>query len=349
MKKHFECKSRRGGCIWSLVKLGIVLVILLAVIVYFTMGYIADYALGKVTKGTGIDAGVSSLMVSPFSQEISVGGFYITNPPGYSPNNAFAFKEAYISTDLSPSKLLGEKLITINEIRIIGLDMSVELKTGTGLSALLSAPKSNLTEIADILKKKAGMDKAKDDQAAETAAPAEKDESEPMKFIVKKIVFADGKARGGLNEKSVEIALPSFNIENIGVRENGNRSARQKGHARRRDGPRQGRHKPRHGRGGQRRGRSSERRRRSPQGDLRQLARTPRNIKERKQQPSADHRQSVLLKNTLFFCAIINEEHVMIWQRMQHHTSKIYRTCNVLTSQGLVKLGLRRGFEICSR
>ena len=45
------------------------LVILLAVIVYFTMGYIADYALGKVTKGTGIDAGVSSLMVSPFSQE----------------------------------------------------------------------------------------------------------------------------------------------------------------------------------------------------------------------------------------------------------------------------------------
>lgn len=221
MKKHFECKSRRGGCIWSLVKLGIVLVILLAVIVYFTMGYIADYALGKVTKGTGIDAGVSSLMVSPFSQEISVGGFYITNPPGYSPNNAFAFKEAYISTDLSPSKLLGEKLITINEIRIIGLDMSVELKTGTGLSALLSAPKSNLTEIADILKKKAGMDKAKDDQAAETAAPAEKDESEPMKFIVKKIVFADSKARGGLNEKSVEIALPSFNIENIGVRENG--------------------------------------------------------------------------------------------------------------------------------
>ena len=63
MKFNFS-KSRNGGCLFKLVKLAILVVLILIVIAYFSITYIADYALKCITSGTGIESGVGSISMS---------------------------------------------------------------------------------------------------------------------------------------------------------------------------------------------------------------------------------------------------------------------------------------------
>lgn len=90
--KNSTLKSRKGGCLFKLLKLFIFVVIVLAVAIYFSLGYIADYALKTVTAGTGINAGLSSLSIMPSEQKVQVGNFFITNPPNFKQCDAIAFQ-----------------------------------------------------------------------------------------------------------------------------------------------------------------------------------------------------------------------------------------------------------------
>ena len=151
-------KSRNGGCLFKLVKLAILVVLILIVIAYFSITYIADYALKTITSGTGIESGVGSISMSLTKQQLDVKNFFLTNPPNYKKCNAISFKNAFVDTDISPMKFLKDKILVVDEIRIDGLFLNLDLRTGSGLSALLTSPKSNITEISEILQKSLGVD-----------------------------------------------------------------------------------------------------------------------------------------------------------------------------------------------
>ena len=138
--------ARSGGCIFSLVKLAVLALAIIAAIAYFALsytGYVADYALKTITKGTGIDAGVGSVSFSLSEQKCDVKNFYITNPPNYPEGNAVEFKTAYVDADIGLSDILAKKLVKVEEVRIEGLKISYDMKTKKGLASLLSSPDNN--------------------------------------------------------------------------------------------------------------------------------------------------------------------------------------------------------------
>jgi len=213
--------SRKGGCLFKLVKLFLLAAVVLLIAVYFSLGFIADYAVKTVMSGTGVEAGIGSVSFSFSDQRFEMTKFYVTNPKGYSQDKkAFYMGEVVVDAGVNPVTFLTQKLITVDEIKIKGMQLSVEMKTASGVSAFLSAPSSNLTDISNALQAKFGGS----GQAAQTSTPSAtpaKQESEPMRFIVKKIVFESNDVSGGINGKTITVPMPSFTIENLGVAEGG--------------------------------------------------------------------------------------------------------------------------------
>ena len=182
---------RRGGCIFSLVKLAVLALIIVAVIGYFGLSYIADYALKTITNGTGIDAGVSSVSISVTDQKFDVKNFYITNPPEYPKGNAIEFKNAFVDADIGLGDVLSKKLIKVEEVKIV------------------SSPDNNLNDIVNLL---VGT---QEKQEQEKQQAEEKTPSEPYKIILGKLVFLDGDVKVSVNGKIINIKLPSFTVENL--------------------------------------------------------------------------------------------------------------------------------------
>ena len=220
MKNIAAIKSRKGGCLFSIFKLFLLLVVIAIVAVYFFLTPIVNMALVAFLGDSGVKDHVGALKFNIASQEVDVRDFYITNPPNYSDTNAMSFSQAYVKTDLNPIHIFTKKLVTVDEIKIVGLNATVELSTGKGLAALFTTPKSNLTELAAAITPKSdGDDKAAEPQPA--AAQSEPSEGQDIKVIIKKIVFEDGKTTCGINKDSFTMSLPSFTIENLGVKEGG--------------------------------------------------------------------------------------------------------------------------------
>lgn len=217
--KHNIPHSRRGGCLFKLVKLFVLVAVVLGVALYFARGLVADYALKTLTSGTGIEAGISSVSVDVREQKVKVSDFFITNPPNFEKCNALAFKTVLIDADITAADALSKKLVVVDEVRIEGLSMNLEVKTEKGISGLISSPKSNLTEIKSIFENKFGLngDKKNQTQTAQTA----KSDSGEWKFIIRKIVFAQGTIDGSLNNRKLKITMPSFELTNLGVSQGG--------------------------------------------------------------------------------------------------------------------------------
>lgn len=217
--KHNIPHSRRGGCLFKLVKLFVLVAVVLGVALYFARGLVADYALKTLTSGTGIEAGISSVSVDVREQKVQVSDFFITNPPNFEKCNALAFKTVLIDADITAADALSKKLVVVDEVRIEGLSMNLEVKTENGISGLISSPKSNLTEIKSIFENKFGLngDKKNQTQTAQTA----KSDSGEWKFIIRKIVFAQGTIDGSLNNRKLKITMPSFELTNLGVSQGG--------------------------------------------------------------------------------------------------------------------------------
>lgn len=210
---------RRGGCLFSLVKFFVLAVVVLCIALYFTLGFVADYALKTITAGTGINAGVSSVSIGISDQKVQVDNFFITNPPDFKQCNAIAFKEAVIDADITLSDALAKKLIVIDEIKVDGLAMNLDIRTAKGISALLSSPQSNITAIKTALENKFGLSNKKDatPQAQQTA----KADAAQWKFIIKKMTFGAGVIDGSVNGSALQISMPAFALENIGTSKGG--------------------------------------------------------------------------------------------------------------------------------
>lgn len=214
--KHNIPHSRRGGCLFKLVKLFVLVAVVLGVALYFARGLVADYALKTLTSGTGIEAGISSVSVDVREQKVQVSDFFITNPPNFEKCNALAFKTVLIDADITVADALSKKLVVVDEVRIEGLSMNLEVRTEKGISGLISSPKSNLTEIKSIFENKFGLNGDKKNQT-QTA----KSDSGEWKFIIRKIVFAQGTIDGSLNNRKLKITMPSFELTNLGVSQGG--------------------------------------------------------------------------------------------------------------------------------
>ncbi len=212
---------RRGGCLFSLVKIFVLAVVVLCIALYFTLGFVADYALKTITAGTGINAGVSSVSIGISDQKVQVNNFFIANPPDFKQCNAIAFKEAVIDADITLSDALAKKLIVIDEIKVDGLTMNLDVKTAKGISALLSSPQSNITAIKTALENKFGLSNKKDANAqAQQTAKADADAAQ-WKFIIKKMTFGAGVIDGSVNGSALQISMPAFALENIGTSKGG--------------------------------------------------------------------------------------------------------------------------------
>ncbi len=211
---EFLRRSRKGGCLFSLIKLAILALVVIAVTAYFCMSYLADYALKTITAGTPITAGIGSVYVNPFSQKVDLTSFYITNPQNYNyKGNAIAFDRIYVDANFSVSDYFSKKLIHIEEVSVDGLDVVLAIKSGT-------LSQSNLTEIVEILKKKAGMESSPETAQEQTEAqPAESSES--VRIILDKLVFKNSDIKAGYGDNLVPVPMPSFEITNLGVQEGG--------------------------------------------------------------------------------------------------------------------------------
>ncbi len=209
--------SRKGGCLFKLIKLFVLVAVILCVAIYFSLGLIADYALKTVTSGTGIEAGVSSVSLGITDQKVQIKNFFITNPPNFKKCDAIAFKEALFDAGITLSDVVAKRLIVIDEIKVVGLSMNMDIKTASGLSALTTLPQSNISEIQNTLMGKLGGGQTKQTESA--AEPSEA--SQDWKIIIKKIVFDNGEISGSVNGKSLKINIPSFTLENLGTSKGG--------------------------------------------------------------------------------------------------------------------------------
>ncbi len=216
MKENSQKNTRKGGCLFSLIKLFILVIVVLGVALYFCLGYVGDYALKTITSGTEITAGIGDIKVKPIDESVEVSNFYITNPTKkYNKEIALAFKRAFIEVDITPTDLLAKKLVVVDEISIDGLEVNIEYSDN-------SITSTNLNDIATIIENKVGLNKKDKTAKAETSQTSEPaQESEPMKFIIKKLSFKNGKASSSVLGNVAETILPDFEIENIGVEQGG--------------------------------------------------------------------------------------------------------------------------------
>lgn len=200
---------------FSLVKLTVLILVIGAVALYFSMSFVADYALKTITAGTPITAGVGTVYMNPFDQKLDVNNFYMSNPKGYKyEGNAIAFKQAYIDADFSPMQFFNDKVIHFDEVKIDGLRVVIVMKAGT-------INKSNLTDIISILEARAGLESQSAAKPKEQTVAASTAESKPIKLIIDKLIFRDCTIVSGYGADVVQIPMPSFELTNLGENQGG--------------------------------------------------------------------------------------------------------------------------------
>lgn len=214
MNPQTNTKTRKGGCLFSLIKLFILCAIVLGVALYFSLGFIGDYAIKTITSGTEITGGIGNIKVKPLDESAEVTDFFITNPAKkYNKETAVAFKHAFVDVDLHIVDILTKNVIVVDEITIDGLEANIEYSAN-------SITSTNLNDISNIIQNKLGISNENKKPTTEVKAENQK-ESKPMKFIIKKLTFKNGKVSSSVLGNVAETPLPDFDIENIGVEQGG--------------------------------------------------------------------------------------------------------------------------------
>ena len=145
MNPQTNTKTRKGGCLFSLIKLFILCAIVLGVALYFSLGFIGDYAIKTITSGTEITGGIGNIKVKPLDESAEITDFFITNPTKkYNKETAVAFKRAFVDVDLHIVDILTKNVIVIDEITIDGLEANIEYSAN-------SITSTNLNDISIII------------------------------------------------------------------------------------------------------------------------------------------------------------------------------------------------------
>ena len=212
MKENTLSKSRNGGCLFSLVKLGFLAAVVLLVALYFCAGYIADYAIKAATAGTEITGGIGGVKIRPLDESVAITDFYITNPAKkYKKECAVKFKYALVDLDIQPMTFLSKNVLIIDEINIDGLELNYEASSDNALTS------SNINDIITIIENNLGIANKPETKTATTTTQPDTAKKEPMKFIIKKLSFKNGSVASSVLGNMAESQLPDFVIENIGT------------------------------------------------------------------------------------------------------------------------------------
>lgn len=210
--RNFEC--RKGGCLFTLVKLAILAAVVALVAAYFCLGYIGDYAIKTATSGTQVTGGVGNIKINISQESVEITDFVLKNPAKkYRKENALSFKRAFVDLDVSPSDLIFKKLVVVDELAVEDLALDLEKASDGTISG------TNISEISDILKAKYGLDKQPTQSAQTNASAAET--NQPLKFIIKKMTFKNGSASSSILGSYIETPIPDFALENIGLESGG--------------------------------------------------------------------------------------------------------------------------------
>jgi len=206
-----KSKLRKGGCIFGLVKLFAVAVLVLALVVYFLAPYIATHMVHYTGKVVGIDIELASLSIGYGEQKIELGEFHIYNPEGFSKDKAIAVKRLLLDLDVGTA-MFTDNVIQIDEINIDGFELGLEiLGAEKSITSLFGKGSTNLTALTQKLEK----------FHSEKKAAPKSDSAKEYKLIVKKIIFKDGRVKGGIAGNAVVVAIPDFDMTDVGVSEGG--------------------------------------------------------------------------------------------------------------------------------
>ena len=195
-------KSRKGGIIFSLIKIALVVVVVLAIALYFFTEQIISRGIKSVGTLAGVEMeGSASIVWGDLA--FSLNNFHIKNPDGYLKGDAISFKEVFINPDPTLEALKGNEPLVIDEIRISSPFLRLEQ---AGLS------KNNLIDI-----KNKFSDLSSKYSSKKSAAPAEAKKSKSArKYIIRKIVFEDGSVAFTAGTLNQEAPLPSFTMKDLG-------------------------------------------------------------------------------------------------------------------------------------
>lgn len=137
--------------------------------------------------------------ISPFSGEGDLTGLFVGNPDGWSISKAFLVDKVHIK--LRPLTVIRKKVL-IEEIIIDSPEFLYETKVVS----------SNLREL---LRNIEGDKPSAKDELAGTQATL------PIKFIVKKFKIINGKTKVGIGPSAVFVPLPTIELNDLGVKEEG--------------------------------------------------------------------------------------------------------------------------------
>ncbi len=201
-------KTRKAGCLFSLIKLFILTFLITAVILYFSISYVVPIAVSSLGKAMGVDMNLGSFSFSIREQYVELEDFYIKNPEGFNKGSkAINLNKAKVDLDSVLSNYLMDDLVIIDEIYVDGFELLVESEN---MAALLSN-NNNLAALASKL-----------DIVAENDAMESTDEgSKELKYVIKKISFKNGKLKGVCAGGSFNVEIPDFEITDIGLNDGG--------------------------------------------------------------------------------------------------------------------------------
>ena len=195
-----QVPSRKGGCFGFFVKWLLATTAIVLILLYFFAGKIVDMGVDEIADLADVKiSSDTSIGFAPFHFDMR--NFKIKNPEGFSDAEAISFNQVRLELSVPKNAIAfaASNPIVIDEIKIIGPSVAYE-QTG-----LISS-----NNLAEIQKKLNALMPKSDKPKAEKAA------GEPMRFIIKKIVFEDGTVKVKLADNSGSVRLPSFTVTNLG-------------------------------------------------------------------------------------------------------------------------------------
>lgn len=203
--------TRKGGCLFTIIKWIALLVVLMGVVYYFFGGLIVSQAIKGVGKMANVDMG-GDVSINLTDQEIKISNFYIANPqPDYTKATAISFGEVFMRAKITLAALKKEAPLEIDEIRISAPRVQLEKEKNSTLLSIMS--KNNIKEIENRFLSMVPQNKSD--------ASEEKADSKPIKIRINKVVFEDGMLSYSSGKNVSSVKLPSFTIEGIGSQEGG--------------------------------------------------------------------------------------------------------------------------------
>ena len=203
--------TRKGGCLFTIIKWIALLVVLMGVVYYFFGGLIVSQAIKGVGKMANVDMG-GDVSINLTDQEIKISNFYIANPqPDYTKATAISFGEVFMRSKITLAALKKEAPLEIDEIRISAPRVQLEKEKNSTLLSIMS--KNNIKEIENRFLSMVPQNKSD--------VSEEKADSKPIKIRINKVVFEDGMLSYSSGKNVSSVKLPSFTIEGIGSQEGG--------------------------------------------------------------------------------------------------------------------------------